>query len=406
MAGRRTRICRLVPGWCRLIRVGFINIFAVREWLGGLNYLRNLLLAIYALENRGIEPVFITGRRTDASIANEFSFAPTSHTSALDRGHPLWLLRKILVRTVGSDLVLRNVINKQNIAILSHSGDLGRATCVPSIAWIPDLQHRHLSHLFSEAEIAKREGNITRALEANVRVIVSSETAASQLRSRAGDKADKVSVLRFVSGLLHGAELPPPEALRQRYQIDARYLLLPNQFWVHKNHKVIVEALRQMNEDGEPVTILATGLMRDPRQPAHVTGLMNKISQHGLTHLFRPLGVVPYADMLGLMRDAVAVINPSLFEGWSSSVEEAKSMGKTVVLSNIPVHVEQAPARGIYFDPRDASDAANALRRAWAGFDEAADQFAMTEAAQQLPLRLSAFAGNYQSIVIEALAEA
>ena len=386
-----------------MIRVGFINIFAVREWLGGLNYLRNLLLAVCALENRRIEPVFITGHGTDASIASEFSFLPMARTSALDRGRPLWYLRKLLERTLGSDLVLRGVLNRNNITVLSHSGDLGPAARIPSIAWIADLQHRHLLHLFSDEEIARRERNIARALKANARVIVSSETAAAHLRSGSGNNAEKIRVLRFVSGLLHGAAMPPRDALQARYQLQGRYLLLPNQFWAHKNHKVVVDALRRLNDGGTQVTVLATGLMQDPRKPAHATELLEMVSQYDLTQLFRPLGVVPYADMLGLMRDCVAVINPSLFEGWSSSVEEAKSMGKTVVLSNIPVHVEQAPARGIYFDPHDAKDAANALLEAWSGFDEAADQVAMSEAARQLPLRLSAFAGNYQSIVIDAL---
>lgn len=403
MEARRARVRRLVSRWCRLIRVGFINVFAVREWLGGLNYLRNLLLAVCALENRRIEPLFITGHGTDAGITSEFSFVPVAHTGALDRGHPLWCLRKLLVRTFGSDLVLRRVLDKHNVAVVSHSGDLGRAARVPSIGWIPDLQHRHLAHLFNDEDVATRERNIARALKANVRVIVSSETAASHLSSGAGDNADKIRVLRFVSGLLHSAAMPARDELQARYQIDGSYLLLPNQFWAHKNHAVIVDALQQLNSAGTPVTVLATGLMQDPRQPAHVTELMEKVSQHGLTRLFRPLGVVPYADMLGLMRDAVAVINPSLFEGWSSTVEEAKSMGKVVVLSNIPVHVEQAPARGIYFDPREADDAANALLKAWSGFDEAADQVAMSEAARQLPARLAGFSQTYQSIVIEAV---
>ncbi len=403
MAGRRSRICRLVSGWCSLIRVGFINIFAVREWLGGLNYLRNLLLAVCGLENRTIEPVFITGGATDPNIEDEFSFAPIVRTRALDRGHPLWCLRKVLIHAFGSDLVLRGELKRNDIAVLSHSGDLGLAAHIPSIAWIPDLQHRHLPHLFSDQDLAMRERNIARALEANSRVIVSSETAASHLHCVAGENADKIRVLRFVSGLLHGAAAPPRNVLQARYQIKGRFLLLPNQFWAHKNHAVIVDALRQLNDDGTRVSVLATGLMRDPRQPAHVTELMDKVSGHGLTELFRPLGVVPYADMLGLMRDAVAVINPSLFEGWSSSVEEAKSMGKVVVLSDIPVHIEQAPGRGIYFDPHDASGAADALVKAWSDFDEVRDQAAMSEAARQLPARLSAFAENYQSIVLEAL---
>ena len=386
-----------------MIRVGFINIFAVREWLGGLNYLRNLLLAVCALENRRIEPVFITGHGTDAAIASEFSFLPLVHTSALDRHRPLWLLRKLLTRSVRSDWVLQRLLHEHNIDILSHSGDLGRAARMPSIAWIPDLQHRHLTQFFSDEEHSSRERNIARALEANVRVIVSSETAAAHLRGEAGFDKDRIRVLRFVSGLLHGGALPAREDLRARYQIDGPYLLLPNQFWAHKNHAVVIEALGQLKNAARPVTILATGLMSDPRQPGHVAELTSKVSRDGLTSMFRPLGVVPYPDMLGLLRDAVAVINPSLFEGWSTSVEEAKSMGKTVLLSNIAVHVEQAPERGIYFNPQDPGEVADAIDKTWSDFDESADRAAMAEAARQLPARLSGFARLYESIVIEAL---
>jgi len=54
-----------------LIRVGFVSVFAVREWLGGLNYLRNLLQAVTGLDGRRIEPVLFT--RTDAGIADQLS---------------------------------------------------------------------------------------------------------------------------------------------------------------------------------------------------------------------------------------------------------------------------------------------------------------------------------------------
>lgn len=56
-------------------------------------------------------------------------------------------------------------------------------------------------------------------------------------------------------------------------------------------------------------------------------------------------GGVAYADVYALMRFSVRVINPSLFEGWSSAVEECKSVGKRLVLSGIPVHREQAAER-------------------------------------------------------------
>ena len=388
-----------------MIRVGFINIFAVGSWLGGLNYLRNLLRAVCSLEGRRIEPVLITGYRTSEKIAREFSFLKIEHTSALDRGRPLWLLRKLLARTSGSDPLLGNILSKFGVEVLSHSGDLGRHSQTPSLAWIPDLQHRHLTHLFSKEEIALRERNIARALDASSRVIVSSETAATHLRAGSPRHNDKIRVLRFVSGLLHGQAMPASDELQACYGIESRYLFLPNQFWTHKNHDIVVDAIMKLKQDGQLVTVLATGLMRDPRQPSHVGELMRKVEQNGLHDLFRPLGVVPYSDMLGLMRDAVAVINPSFFEGWSTSVEEAKSMGKAVLLSDIPVHKEQAPDRGTYFDPKDSGSVAEAMLKAWVTFDPDADEAAMLEAAGKLPGRLRSFAENYQSLVLEVLGE-
>ena len=84
-------------------------------------------------------------------------------------------------------------------------------------------------------------------------------------------------------------------------------------------------------------------------------------------------------------------------------VEEAKSMGKAIVLSDIPVHREQAPARGFFFDPGNAADAARAMGEAWSAFDAAEDEAAVARAAEELPGRMRSFAEAYQGIVLDAL---
>ena len=70
-----------------------------------------------------------------------------------------------------------------------------------------------------------------------------------------------------------------------------------------------------------------------------------------IMNYYKILGVVPYNDLMDLMKLSIAVINPSKSEGWSSTVEQAKSMGKMVLLSNLKVHKEQAPFRSFYFNP-------------------------------------------------------
>ena len=191
-----------------MIRVGFVNIFAVREWLGGLNYLRNLLQAVCGLAGRRIEPVLFSGTGTDAAILAEFSFMSVVHTRVLERGHPLWAMRKLVQRMLGFDPMLARVLRDAGIQVLSHSGDLGRGARIPSIAWVPDLQHRYLKQLFSAEQAALREAQIAAALDNCARMIVSSETAAQDLRSHRPAHAGKIRVLRFCAGLMHGGVLP------------------------------------------------------------------------------------------------------------------------------------------------------------------------------------------------------
>ena len=51
-------------------------------------------------------------------------------------------------------------------------------------------------------------------------------------------------VLSFVPGpRVDLADLTPREALAQKLGLPPRYFHLPNQFWKHKNHALVIEAL-------------------------------------------------------------------------------------------------------------------------------------------------------------------
>ena len=75
--------------------------------------------------------------------------------------------------------------------------------------------------------------------------------------------------------------------------------------------------------------------------------------------------VSPRLDQIQLLRCADAVLQPSLFEGWSTVVEDARALGKRIFLSDIPVHREQNPPGAVYFDPNEPADLAAAIDREW-----------------------------------------
>ena len=69
---------------------------------------------------------------------------------------------------------------------------------------------------------------------------------------------------------------------------------------------------------------------------------------------------MPYNDLLSLIAYSIAVINPSKSEGWSSTVEQAKSYGKMVLLSNLKVHKEQN-LREFFFKTDDVKNLSKKL---------------------------------------------
>ena len=71
------------------------------------------------------------------------------------------------------------------------------------------------------------------------------------------------------------------------------------------------------------------------------------------------LGFIDRSDQLALMSAAEFIIQPSLFEGWGTVVEDSKVLDKTVLLSDIPVHQEQKSEKCRLFDPTSSDELAS-----------------------------------------------
>lgn len=85
------------------------------------------------------------------------------------------------------------------------------------------------------------------------------------------------------------------------------------------------------------------------------------------------------------------MVQPSLFEGWSTVVEDARALGKTIVLSDIDVHLEQDPPHGHTFRAGDPADLARALQEAQGDFTPTAGTERETEARADNAERLLRF---------------
>ena len=102
-----------------------------------------------------------------------------------------------------------------------------------------------------------------------------------------------------------------------------------------------------------------------------------------------------------LMRQAICVLNPSLFEGFGLTVDEARSLGKRVLLSDIAAHREQDPQKATYFDPYDSEDLAERLGLIWREVEPGPDIELELEARQSLAKRIHLCAESFMSVASE-----
>jgi glycosyltransferase involved in cell wall biosynthesis len=371
-----------------VIRVGF-RLIGGAAWQGGRTYLWNLLHAITAHVADRVQPVLLVRRGEDPGDLQ------MPGVEVVTTGVRFARAGRLIKLAIRFDPAESHWLHRARIDVLSHAPPVGFT--VPTIAWIPDVQHRHLPELSSRRERFARDLLFREALRDAAITLASSENARRDLERFYRPDPARLRVLPFVSQPRVTTTIPLAQ-LQSKFGLPTRFVHLPNQLWKHKNHALVVEALRAAPE----VVVVATGPTEDYRHAGIYDQLMARVGELGLAARFRHLGLVSFAELISLMRHAVAVVNPSRFEGWSTTVEEAKSLGKRVLVSDLAVHREQAPARASYFGIDDADALATQLRAAWRDYDPAEDARAAAEAAAALPARTRAFAEHYASIVLDA----
>jgi glycosyltransferase involved in cell wall biosynthesis len=277
---------------------------------------------------------------------------------------------------------------------------LGRSFPLPILAWLPDFQHRRLPHLFSPVARFRRDFGYRRQMDEAAVILLSSETAH---RDAVADYPGirNVHVARFAVPAPQTINAAADRAVAEALDLPERYFFLPNQFWTHKNHECAIAAAAILRERFPDAVIATTGTA-DARAPDRMAKLQAMIDASGAN--VRMLGAQPYAKVAALLRASEALLNPSRFEGWSTTVEEAKAAGKPLVLSDLPVHREQAGATASYFGVDDPAALAAILAERLAAPPVSATPLADLQAAASL--RVEAFADAFLGAVSATLARA
>jgi glycosyltransferase involved in cell wall biosynthesis len=342
-------------------------------WLGGLEYIKNLILALGSLpdEVRSTFEVHLISGPLDDELYHQLApYLKQFYRDDVDFP-PFTFFNRVRLRLDSnfrkkSNLRLERLLKQQGFDfIYPYVKDNTEITHYRSAAWIPDFQHKYLPQFFTVQELTERDQSFAVSAKYADNVVLSSQTAVEDFKKFFPDAVDKARVLSFKTSPSPAWYDGNPQQVQQSYCLPDRFLLVSNQFWQHKNHSLVFEALKLLKSRDVTPAVVFTGHIYDYRKPDYSDALLKSIHQLGIAHQVYLLGLIPKIDQIQLMRRSLAVIQPSLFEGWSTVVEDARSLGKAIILSDLPVHLEQDPPHRVFFDRTSAIHLAQKIEEFW-----------------------------------------
>jgi glycosyltransferase involved in cell wall biosynthesis len=146
---------------------------------------------------------------------------------------------------------------------------------------------------------------------------------------------------------------PPATALPERF------ILYPANVWQHKNHDVLLRALRLLREErGRRLDLVLTGFGQDDKSP--ITAVAES---HGVRDQVHLLGYLEVEELAYLYQRAEMLAFPSLFEGFGMPLVEAMAAGCPVVAARATSVPEVVGDAAELFDPGSPSALAAAIDR-------------------------------------------
>jgi len=233
----------------------------------------------------------------------------------------------------------------------------------PFIMSIYDFQHKYYPSFFTIKERILRDIAFSVSKKANMLICESSFV-----------KRDIEKFLKIPEERIRVITSPPPKYIqkinigsqdvinvKRKYDLPERYIFYPAQFWFHKNHIKLLEALSLLrNKYNTIAPLILVGSKKN-----NFDNLMKAIEKLNLERQVKYLGYAPDEDMPYLYKLSTALVMPTLFESVSMPIWEAFYLGVPVVSSNVCALPEQVGDAGLLFDPFNIEDMAEKIYGIW-----------------------------------------
>lgn len=222
---------------------------------------------------------------------------------------------------------------------------------IPCIAYIYDFQHKYLPELFTQDSIKKRDREFDWITSKAAAIVVNAQDVKNDIRKLYPESQSKIYVLPF-SPIISERWLDIIEnnkldseglSLNPEIKKFGKYFIICNQFWKHKDHYTAFEAFEKFyNKGHSDYHLVTTGLMKDDRFPDYIEEIKNKLSLYNSRENIHMLGFVDKNYQVELLYNAIAVVQPTRFEGGPGGgvCYDGLSLGNRCIVSDLEVNKE------------------------------------------------------------------
>lgn len=330
------------------------------KWTGGIIYLLNAIRILNFLEDKDKPTVVVLYNPALKKYVDEIDYpylelVPHSFSS-IYKGYVDSILKN--KNTFVHDLVINH---KLDAIFPMHDYPVKSKLEAKLVSWYADLQHMYYPQFFTKRKRLERNARIKLILRNSKDLVVSSQAVKDDfLKFFNVPKKLNIHIYHFVSIIEALPDMGFGE-IRSKYDLPEHFYMISNQFHKHKNHKVVFEAVAELKKKGIEVSIGITGRFPDEPDSPYMQELHDIINKNDLKQSIKFLGLIPRGDQLLLMKYCKAILQPSLFEGWSTVIEDAKSLQVPVIAANLNVNIEQLQETGTYFEPHNVAQLVSIL---------------------------------------------
>ncbi len=333
------------------LKLGIIFNFS-SSWMGGVIYILNIIKILGSLNDKDKPEIFLFYRPELERFISEINYP---YLNPLKWSFPPIIKGNIMSFLLRKNIFIHEIIKKYSLNAIfpMHDFPVKTKTKTKQISWWADLQHKYYPEFFSKAQIAGRNLRTRLIIKNSDALVVSSKAVLDDFHQFYKIRKDlKIHIFHFIS-VIDNHEPIDIDVLRTKYNLPSAYFLVSNQFHKHKNHKVVLLSLVNLKKKGVKIHVAFTGKYPKNSDSPYISELNKIIEENNLQDQVTLLGVISRNEQLELMRHSQAVIQPSLFEGWSTVIEDARSLQVPAIASSLNVNIEQLGETGNFFDPHD-----------------------------------------------------